>query len=210
MNPKELLDTLPKHVKLVAVSKMHSKEEIDALAQSDYHTFGENRVQELKDKYTPDYEWHMIGHLQRNKVKDVVPLVSMIQSLDRESLAEEIEKQCAKINKIMDVLIEVNISKESSKTGIQPEQCLSFLKKVSTYPHLHVKGLMCIGPFTDNQTQIKECFSKMHDLYLQAQTICPSIDTLSMGMSNDYELAIECGSNMIRLGTILFGKRKGL
>ena len=193
---------------LVAVSKTRTKEEIEEAYNCGCRIFGENRVQELKDKYDSRYEWHLIGHLQRNKVKDVVPLVSMIESLDSLRLAQEIEKQCAKIDKVMPVLVEVNISQEENKTGIAYEECINFIKECQQFPHLDIQGLMCVGPLTDNQADIEACFESMHTLFQEAQeAFGPSIHILSMGMSDDYELAIKHGSTMVRLGTILFGKR---
>lgn len=204
----EIQKTLPAHVKLVAVSKMHTKEEIDEAYALGLDTFGENKVQELKEKYDSKYHWHMIGHLQRNKVKDVVPLVDMIQSLDSLRLAQEIEKQCAKIDKVMPVLIEINISREANKTGIYMEECASFMKQCQSLPHIDVQGLMCVGPLEHPETS-EACFEKMEILYhkLQKEYGSDKIHILSMGMSQDYEKAIAHGSTMIRLGTIIFGKR---
>lgn len=210
---KDKLDEIKKQigdqVTLIAVSKMHSKEEIDEAYTYGCRIFGENKVQELKEKYDERYSWHMIGHLQRNKVKDVVPLVDMIQSLDSLRLAEEIEKQCAKINKVMPVLVEVNISRETNKTGIYMEECPSFVKQCMNYSHLDVQGLMCVGPLTGDPSTINECFNKMNILFhkLQNEYGSDQIRYLSMGMSDDYQIAIENGSNMIRLGSIIFGKR---
>lgn len=200
--------SLDEHVMLIAVSKMHTKEEIDEAYACGCDTFGENKVQELKEKYNPAYHWHMIGHLQRNKVKDVVPLVDMIQSLDSLRLAEEIEKQCKKINKVMPVLIEINISREVNKTGIYMEECSSFIKQCQNFTHLDIKGLMCVGPLEHPETT-EECFEKMNVLFhkLQKEYGKDKISILSMGMSSDYEIAIQHGSNMIRLGTIIFGQR---
>ena len=207
MNPVKIIQSIPAQVTLIAVSKTRSIEEIHEMAKLGISTLGENRVQELKQKYDPAYHWHMFGHLQRNKVKDGVPLADMYQSLDSLPLAEEIEKQCAKIDKVMDVLIEVNSSKEASKSGVDPEEALAFLAVCMSFPHLRVRGLMTIGPNIDDQEQIKACFTSVYQLYQEAQARWPQIDTLSMGMSGDYEIAIACGANMIRLGTILFGER---
>lgn len=200
---------LPKDVVLIAVSKTHTKEEIDEAYANGCRIFGENKVQEIKEKYDPNYHWHMIGHLQRNKVKDVVPLVDMIQSLDSLRLAEEIEKQCAKIEKVMPVLVEVNIAREANKTGILLEECLSFVKQCMSFPHLDVQGLMCVGPMNGTTADIEACFEKMQVLYhtLQNEYGAERIRYLSMGMSQDYALALKHGSNMIRLGTIIFGQR---
>ena len=195
---------------LVAVSKTRTKEEIEEAYHCGCKIFGENRVQELKDKYDSRYEWHLIGHLQRNKVKDVVPLVSMIESLDSLRLAQEIEKECSKINKIMPVLVEVNISREENKTGIYFEECLSFVKNCMKFEHLDIQGLMCVGPLTDDEEQIHECFEKMRVLFQRLQTEYgkDKIKYLSMGMSQDYPIALEHGSNLVRIGSLIFGKRK--
>lgn len=195
---------------LVAVSKTRTKEEIEEAYSCGCTIFGENRVQELKDKYDSRYNWHFIGHLQRNKVKDVIPLVSMIESLDSLRLAQEIEKECSKIDKIMPVLIEVNISREENKTGIYFEECLSFVKSCMKYEHLDIQGLMCVGPLTDNEEHIHECFEKMRVLFLRLQSEYgkDKIKYLSMGMSQDYLIALEHGSNLVRIGSLIFGKRK--
>lgn len=195
---------------LVAVSKTRTKEEIEEAYNCGCRIFGENRVQELKDKYDSRYEWHLIGHLQRNKVKDVVPLVSMIESLDSLRLAQEIEKECSKINKIMPVLVEVNISREENKTGIYFEECLSFVKNCMKFDHLDIQGLMCVGPLTDDEEHIHECFEKMRVLFQRLQTEYgkDKIKYLSMGMSQDYPIALEHGSNLVRIGSLIFGKRK--
>ncbi|MEG2507337.1 MAG: YggS family pyridoxal phosphate-dependent enzyme [Longicatena sp.] len=205
----EIKNELPKNVQLIAVSKTHSKKEIDEAFLCGCTIFGENKVQELQEKYDKNYQWHMIGHLQRNKVKDVVPLVDMIESVDSLRLAEEIEKQCNKIDKIMPILIEVNISRETNKTGVLLEECPSFVKQCKSLPHLDVQGLMCVGPLCDDHELEAACFEKMNILFhkLQNEYGSDTFKYLSMGMSSDYKLAIQHGSNMIRLGTIIFGKR---
>lgn len=204
-----ILAALPSDVTLVTVSKNHSKAEIDEAYRCGCRIFGENRVQELKEKYDPAYEWHMIGHLQRNKVKDVVALVSMIQSLDSWALALEIEKQCAKRNRIMPVLVEVNIAGEATKTGLAPEDALPFIKACAALPHLDVQGLMAIGPHENNPERITACFRAMQEYYREAQRQFGADKTriLSLGMSDDYPLALACGSNMIRLGRVIMGER---
>lgn len=212
MNEKRLREiqaTLPPDVTLVAVSKKHSKAEIDEAYRCGCRIFGESRVQELKEKYDPNVEWHMIGHLQRNKVKDVVELVTMIQSLDSWPLALEIEKQCAKRNIVMPVLVEVNIAAESTKSGLTPDEALRLIADCAALKHLDVQGLMCIGPHENDPQRITECFQAMRALYLAAQHQfgAEKIRILSMGMSDDYEIALACGSNMIRLGRIIMGER---
>lgn len=206
---QEILSELPAYVKMVAVSKLHTKEEIDTAYAQGCRIFGESKVQELKAKYDPKYHWHMIGHLQRNKVKDVVPLVDMIQSVDSLRLAQEIEKQCAKIHKTMPILIEVNISQEINKSGISPQECLDFIEECKAYTHLDVQGLMCVGPLCEDEERIKKCFLEMAQVFqsVQERYGTDKIKILSMGMSDDYKLAIACGSNMVRLGSILFGER---
>ena len=201
--------SLPSHVTLIAVSKTRTSEEIAEAYQNGCRVFGENKVQEMKAKYHPDYEWHMIGHLQRNKVKDVVPLASMIQSLDSTRLADEIEKQCAKINKVMPVLIEVNISQEINKSGISVSELDEFIPYCLSKEHLDVQGFMCVGPLEGDDSDTERCFMEMKRLFDHYQNIYGEkhFRYLSMGMSDDYELAIKHGSNMIRLGTIIFGKR---
>ena len=212
MNKKMLLkiqEELPKNITLVAVSKTHTKSEINDAYLCGCTIFGENKVQEIKEKYDPKYHWHMIGHLQRNKVKDVVPLVDMIESLDSLRLAEEIEKQCAKIDKIMPVLVEINISKELNKTGILFEECESFIKQCSHLSHIDVQGLMCVGPLLGDEKETEYCFKKMEVLFHKLQSTYgkDKIKYLSMGMSGDYKIALQCSANIIRLGTIIFGQR---
>lgn len=206
---QSIRESIPSNVTLIAVSKTRTSEEIKEAYEHGCTIFGENKVQEIKAKYHPDYTWHMIGHLQRNKVKDVVPLASMIQSLDSERLADEIEKQCAKINKVMPVLIEVNISQETNKSGIKVEELSTFIEKVLTYPHIQLQGLMCVGPLEGDDSDTERCFKEMKVLFDQAKETYGEqyFKYLSMGMSDDYQIAIKHGSNMIRLGTIIFGKR---
>ena len=206
---QELLTELPKDITLVAVSKMHTKQEVDEAYACGCTIFGENKVQELKEKYDPNYTWHLIGHLQRNKVKDAVCLANMIESLDSYRLAQEIEKQCDKIDKVMPVLVEINISRDVNKTGILLEEAPAFVKQCMQLPHLDVQGLMCVGPLTEDEEKVEACFERMQALFnkLQAEYGKEKFRYLSMGMSDDYPIALRYGSNMIRLGSILFGKR---
>ena len=204
---KEMINKLKNmNVNIVAVSKYHSKEEIDAVAKEGLITFGENRVQEFLEKYDPKYKWHIIGHLQTNKVKYIIGKVEMIESLDSIKLAKEIEKQAAKHDVIQNVLVQIKISKDELKTGLPIEEADSFLKEVSTYPHIKIKGFMCVASHTDNIQLIEEEFSMMNDLYKNYKDLY-QLDTLSMGMSNDYELAIKHGSNTVRIGSAIFGAR---
>ena len=204
---KEMINKLKNmNVNIVAVSKYHTKEEIDAVAKEGLITFGENRVQEFLEKYDPKYKWHIIGHLQTNKVKYIIGKVEMIESLDSIKLAKEIEKQAAKHDVIQNVLVQIKISKDELKTGLPIEKTDSFLKEVSTYPHIKLKGFMCVASHTDNIQLIEEEFSMMNDLYKNYKDLY-QLDTLSMGMSNDYELAIRHGSNTVRIGSAIFGAR---
>ena len=204
---KEMISKLKNmNVNIVAVSKYHTKEEIDAVAKEGLITFGENRVQEFLEKYDPKYKWHIIGHLQTNKVKYIIGKVEMIESLDSIKLAKEIEKQAAKHDVIQNVLVQIKISKDELKTGLPIEETNSFLKEVSTYPHIKLKGFMCVASHTDNIQLIEEEFSMMNDLYKNYKDLY-QLDTLSMGMSNDYELAIKHGSNTVRIGSAIFGAR---
>lgn len=204
---KEMVNKLKNmNVNIVAVSKYHTKEEIDAVAKEGLITFGENRVQEFLEKYDPKYKWHIIGHLQTNKVKYIIGKVEMIESLDSIKLAKEIEKQAAKHDVIQNVLVQIKISKDELKTGLPIEETDSFLKEVSTYPHIKLKGFMCVASHTDNIQLIEEEFSMMNDLYKNYKDLY-QLDTLSMGMSNDYELAIKHGSNTVRIGSAIFGAR---
>lgn len=204
---KEMINKLKNmNVNIVAVSKYHTKEEIDAVAKEGLITFGENRVQEFLEKYDPKYKWHIIGHLQTNKVKYIIGKVEMIESLDSIKLAKEIEKKAAKHDVIQNVLVQIKISKDELKTGLPIEETDSFLKEVSTYPHIKLKGFMCVASHTDNIQLIEEEFSIMNDLYKNYKDLY-QLDTLSMGMSNDYELAIKHGSNTVRIGSAIFGAR---
>lgn len=201
---KELIEELKQmNVNIVAVSKYHTKEEIDAVAKTGLTTFGENRVQEFLQKYDPRYTWHLIGHLQTNKVKYIIDKVDMIESLDSIKLAQEIEKQAAKHNIIQKVLVQIKISNDSLKTGLPIQEAEDFLKEVSSYPHIQIKGFMCVATNTEDDKLIENEFEQMHKLYDQYKDIY-GLDTLSMGMSGDYKLAIQHGSNTIRIGSAIF------
>lgn len=200
-------------IKLVAVSKTISIDRIKELTTLGVKELGENRVQEICDKYDSfekDINWHLIGQLQTNKVKYIIDKVAMIHSLDRISLAEEIQKRAKKADKIMDVLIEVNVSGEESKSGISPAEVLDYVGKLSEFPNIKVRGLMTVAPFLTNTDEIRPIFSGLRKLAVDiAKENIHNInmDFLSMGMSNDFTVAIEEGANIVRVGTKLFGKR---
>ncbi|MDM8203772.1 YggS family pyridoxal phosphate-dependent enzyme [Faecalicoccus acidiformans] len=202
----ELIESLKtlKDVQVVAVSKKRSKEQIEEVAKAGLRVFGENRVQEFIDKYDPAYTWHIIGHLQTNKVKYIIGKVDLIESLDSLKLAKEIEKYAARQDLIQDVLVQIKISNDPMKTGLPYEEAEEFLKSLQAYPHIRVRGFMCVATHTDDMNLVAEEFENMHTLYKSMKTIYPTIDTLSMGMSHDYKIAIEHGANMVRIGTAIF------
>ncbi len=191
-------------VTLVGVTKKHTKEEVDELAALGVTVFGENRVQEFLEKYDPAYTWHLIGHLQTNKVKYIIGKVDVIESVDSLKLAREIEKQAARHNICQKVLIELKISDDPNKTGLPLNELDELIGQIEQMEHIEWKGLMCIASHTEDLEKVGKEFEMMHDLYLALQKKYPQLDTLSMGMSQDYQIAIEHGSNMVRIGTALF------
>ncbi len=195
---------------LCVVSKKRSIEEIRSYYEAGERIFGENHAQELLEKVPQlpmDIQWHFIGHLQRNKVKSILPIISCIQSLDSYELADAIEKEAAKINKTIPVLLEFHMaSTDTNKTGHDPSDALPFAKYCMDKPHLEVGGIMVMGPHTDDTKAIEAVFVQAHDLFVELQSIYSkeTIHTLSMGMSSDYKTAIKCGTTMVRIGTYLF------
>jgi len=202
-----------KDIKLIAVTKTVDIDRIRKIIEEGIIDLGENRVQEYAEKSDIIGEgcnWHLIGHLQTNKVKYIVDKISMIHSVDRLELASEINKRALKIDRTVDILIQVNISGEESKFGISPESAFDLAKQASLFNNIKVKGLMTIAPFTDNIKTLRDVFRKLRNLSIDIEKENYdniSMDILSMGMSNDFEVAIEEGSNMVRIGTALFGKR---
>lgn len=199
-------------VKLLAVSKTHPIEMIDAAAAAGQHCFGENRVQELMGKIEarPELEWHLIGHLQTNKVKYILGKVALIHSLDRLELAHELEKRGAAQDIISDVLIQLNIAEEQSKSGLQVAELTDFIDALSDYPHIRIKGLMTIGPMDAADGEIRSVFAQLRSLRDQErakQRPYGDISELSMGMSGDYPIAVEEGATIVRVGSIIFGQR---
>ena len=200
-------------VLLVAVTKLHSVDEINEAIDCGITDIGENKVQEILNKYdaVKPVRWHLIGHLQTNKVKYIIDKVTMIHSVDSLKLAEEIDKRAAQHNLTMDILIQVNSANEESKFGITTEETGQMINDILSHcPNVRIRGLMCIAPFEDNPDDAREYFAavkKLYDEYGKIQS--PQIDFkyLSMGMSNDFEVAIEEGSTLIRVGTSIFGAR---
>ena len=195
---------------LIAVSKTRTIQEIKQAYNSGQLKFGENRVQEIVDKQSklPDnIEWHMIGHLQKNKVKYIAGFINLIHSLDRISLAKEIDRQAKKENRIIDCLIQIKISKEDSKFGLKIEDFTDFYKNMETFKNLNIIGLMGMATFTSDIKVIGEEFKMIKRIYDEMASIDPKFKVLSIGMSDDYNIALKNGSNMIRIGSKIFGKR---
>jgi len=200
-------------VTLIAVSKTKPVSDIRQAMDCGITVFGENKVQEIKDKTEEIKEplsWHMIGHLQANKVKYLPGRVCMIHSVDNVKLAREIEKQFAKTDEKIDVLIEVNMAQEESKFGLSAEDTPEFVKKICELPHLNIRGLMTIAPYTEDPESNRQYFRGLNELKERINSMkLPgvSMDTLSMGMTGDYEVAIEEGATFVRVGTGIFGER---
>lgn len=203
----------PHEVTLVAVSKTKPASMIAEAYETGIRDFGENKVQELceKQKELPkDIRWHMIGHLQRNKVKQIIDKTVLIHSVDSLRLAEQIEEEAAKQNLIADILLEVNVAEEESKFGFKLEETENALHKIAGFPHVKVQGLMTIAPFVENSEENRPVFKKLNKFYVDMQN--KNIDNvnmnqLSMGMTGDYEVAIEEGATLVRVGTGIFGTR---
>lgn len=200
----------PGEVTILAVTKTIDADTINHAVSLGLTDLGENRVQELLSKYElikGDVRWHLIGHLQTNKVKYIADKVCMIHSVESISLAKEIEKQCAKIGKVMDILIEVNVSGEESKSGITPAEAIKFTEEVSKFEHIRVKGLMTMAPFDAKNDELHQIFSNLYKISVDISSKKldnVSMECLSMGMTGDYEIAVEEKSTIVRIGTGLF------
>ena len=201
---------LGKDISLVAVSKTKTIEDIMSAYNSGQRLFGENRVQELTNKYSnlpKDIKWNMIGNLQSNKVKYIASFVDLIHSLDSLKLAREINKQAEKNNRVIDCLVQIKISKEETKHGVSFENFDEFYKNVKSLKYINIAGLMGMASFTDDKNLIKDEFKSISSLYKKLKLVDKNIKYLSIGMSNDYNLAINEGGNMIRIGSKIFGER---
>lgn len=210
-NYRQIIELLPENVELVAVSKTHPVEVIRTVYDLGQKVFGENKVQELAEKYPllpKDIRWHLIGHLQRNKVKYIIEFIDTIQSVDSEKLLLEIDRQAKNCNRQVKVLLQVKIAEEESKFGLELHEA----KEIFTdwlngkYPNIEITGLMGMATFTENENQIKKEFNFLKQLYDQL-SLKKNLKTLSMGMSGDYQLAIACGANSVRIGSAIFGNR---
>ena len=203
----------PGEVTLIAVSKTKPVEMLREAYDAGARVFGENKVQEIVDKYDhmpSDVKWHMIGHLQRNKVKYIVDKVAMIHSVDSFRLAETIEKEAAKKNVTVPILIEVNVAQEESKYGLKPEEVLPFIEEIADFSHIQIKGRMTIAPYVENAEENREIFRELKKLSVDiaAKNINNvTMSVLSMGMTGDYMVAVQEGATMVRVGTGIFGAR---
>ena len=203
----------PSEVTLIAVSKTMPVEDLLKARELGMTHFGENKVQEIVEKYDQipkDQTWHMIGHLQRNKVKYIIDKVAMIHSVDSLRLAETISKEAAKKDVVMPVLIEVNVAGEESKFGVSPEDVKPLVKEISVLPNIRVEGLMTIAPFVENGEENRPVFRSLREISVdiaRENIDNVSMNELSMGMTVDYDVAVEEGATMVRVGTAIFGKR---
>ena len=219
---QEVRRELPEGVTLCAVSKYHPIEAVKEAYEAGQRIFGESREQELRLKWEAlpkDIEWHFIGHLQTNKVKYIAPFVSLIQSVDSERLLDEIQKQAAKNSRVIDVLLEVHIAQEESKSGFNPDELTDLLASVNIgqrWPNVNLKGIMAMATFTDDENQIRNefhslmtCYRQLLDGPLAQQGITAEQFAIrSCGMSEDYKIAVAEGSNMVRIGSHIFGERE--
>ena len=207
------LNSLPAEVVLVAAAKTRTAEEVQAAIEAGVKVLGYNYLQEAKRMHQiigHKVQWHMIGHLQRNKVKKAVAIFDMIETIDSWRLAESVDQHCADEGKIMPVLIEINSGKESNKTGVLPENVEELVRKVSKLPHLRLQGLMTMGPRFGNPEDARPYFKETKaafDRLKKTKIANVEMRYLSMGMSNSYQIAIEEGANIVRIGTKLFGER---
>ena len=216
MEIKDLLNLQRNDITLVAVSKTKPVEEIKKKYNEGFINFGENRVNELVQKFNllpKDINWHMIGHLQTNKVKKIIPFISLIHSVDSLKLIDKIENESEKFDKKTNILLQVHIAKEKSKYGFNFEEVRDFFKNQldESYKNINIVGLMGMATFTNNKNQIRKEFKKLKILFDEIKSISQKnnqkIKILSMGMSSDYKIAIEEGSNMVRIGSLIFGER---
>lgn len=209
----EIRSQLPAHVALVAVSKTHPPEMVQEAYDAGQRLFGENKVQELLQKQPllpPDIEWHLIGHLQTNKVRYIAPFISLVHSVDSLKLLAEIDKQALRNNRVISCLLQLHIAQEETKFGFSFSEAQDILlqKKYEAFRHVNVCGLMGMASFTGDEQQVRNEFAGLKKFYDKMKEKCPFLNILSMGMSSDYKLAIAEGSNMVRIGSSIFGLRE--
>ena len=210
---RELHASLPQGVSLVAVSKFHPVEALKEAYDAGQRIFGESRVQELLAKHEAlpkDIEWQMIGHLQTNKVRQIVPFISLIQSVDSVRLAECINREAERIDRVVDILLEIHVAQEESKTGWKYDELITFLQseEFKSLKNIRVRGVMGMATNTDDEQVVRADFEQLANHFNHLKPLFDEeFDTLSMGMSDDYELAIDCGSTIVRIGSSIFGDR---
>tara|TARA_B100001057_G_scaffold83657_1_gene79391 strand:+ start:9023 stop:9667 length:645 start_codon:yes stop_codon:yes gene_type:complete len=209
-NLKLILDKLPKSVTLVAVSKTKPNDAIMEAYDAGHRVFGENKVQDMLAKYQElpsDIQWHMIGHLQTNKVKFIAPFVSLIHGVDSLKLIKEIDKRAAQNNRIIDCLLQIQIGEEETKFGLSDTEATQVLAYAKHLPNVRIKGIMGMATNTRDVSIVRNEFAGLKELFLKFQSVSKDLQIISMGMSNDYEIAIEQGSTMVRVGSAIFGQR---
>ena len=209
-NLKSILSKLPKSVTLVAVSKTMPNEAIMEAYDAGHRLFGENKVQDMltkSEELPSDIQWHMIGHLQTNKVKFIAPFVSLIHGVDSLKLIKEIDKRAAQNNRIIDCLLQIHIAEEETKFGLSDTEATQVLDYAKHLPNVRIKGLMGMATNTRDESIVRNEFAGLKELFLKFQSVSKDLQIISMGMSTDYEIAIEQGSTMLRVGSAIFGKR---
>ena len=210
-NYNRISKTIPENIQLVAVSKTHTVDKITEVYQLGQRVFGENKVQELIEKEVllpKDIQWHLIGHLQTNKVKYIASFIDTIQSVDSEKLLEEINRQAEKNSRKIKVLVQIKIAEEESKFGLEMQDAEEIFHNYlnGKFPHVEITGLMGLATFTEDKDQTKKEFSFLKQIF-DKMSLQKKLETLSMGMSDDYKIAIECGANSVRVGSGIFGQR---
>ena len=206
----ELKNSLPKTVTLIAVSKTKPQFDLIEAYEAGQRDFGENKIQEMSEKWEhlpKDIHWHMIGHVQTNKVKYMAPFVHLIHAVDSLKLLKEIQKQALKNNRTIGCLIQIRIAQEETKFGLPAEELSSLVEAAKQFPNVAIKGLMGMASFTSNQEQVRQEFKNLAEIFSAFKLVNPESTILSMGMSGDYQMAIEEGSTMIRVGSKIFGER---
>ena len=209
-NLKSILSKLPKSVTLVAVSKTKPNAAIMEAYDAGHRVFGENKVQDMiakSEELPSDIQWHMIGHLQTNKVKYIAPFVSLIHGVDSLKLIKEIDKRAAQNNRIIDCLLQVHIAEEETKFGLSDIEATQVLDYAKHLPNVRIKGLMGMATNTRDESIVRNEFAILKELFLKFQSVSKDLQIISMGMSSDYQIAIEQGSTMVRVGSAIFGKR---
>ncbi|MBZ9630259.1 YggS family pyridoxal phosphate-dependent enzyme [Salegentibacter sp. LM13S] len=211
-NIKRFKEELPEDVNLIAISKTKPVEDLFEAYETGQRQFGENKIQEMTEKWEKlpkDIEWHMVGHVQRNKVKYMAPYVSLIHAVDSLKLLKEINKEANKNVRSIDCLLQIKIAEEDSKFGISAEKAKEILdsEEFKKLDHVKVKGLMGMATFTDDEAQVKKEFEHLKSVFEDFKKEYSNMSILSMGMSGDYKIAVDCGSNMVRIGSEIFGER---